>query len=141
MANMDALPELTELIEGWTDTPEKTKQAFLELKDLLSSIENLTFEFNARPGVSYSLRPKHENQTDRNLFAMVDIIDDDPEARWLSVCFYGDLVTDPEEKGDLVPGGLAGDDGYCFDLDEYDEEEVDYLKARLVEAARKAAEA
>ena len=70
---------------------------------------------------------------------MADVIDDDPTERWLSVCFYGDMVTDPDEKGDLIPEGLMGDDGYCFDLDEYDEEGVEYIKARLTEAFESAA--
>ena len=65
---------------------------------------------------------------------MVDVIDDDPEDRWLSVCFYGEMVTDPQEAGDLVPEGLLGEDGYCFDMYEYDEQEVAYLKERLTEA-------
>ena len=71
---------------------------------------------------------------------MADVIDDDPKERWLSVCFYGDMVTDPEERGDLIPEGLLGDDGYCFDLDEYDEEGLNYILARLTEAHAKAAQ-
>jgi hypothetical protein len=37
---------------------------------------------------------------------MVDVIDDDPEVRWLSVCFYGEMITDPDEAGELIPEGL-----------------------------------
>jgi hypothetical protein len=103
-----------------------------------SSDLGVSFAFKGRAGVSYSLRAKHENQKGRDLFVMVDVIDDDPEARWLSVCFYGDLITDPDEKGDLVPGGLAGDDGYCFNLDEWDENEIAYLEERLGEACANA---
>ena len=44
------------------------------------------------------------------LFAIIDVIDDDPQARWLSVCFYGDMITDPEGRGEVIPGGLAGAD-------------------------------
>ncbi len=65
---------------------------------------------------------------------MVDIVDDDPGKRWLSVCFYGDSVTDPEEAGNLIPGGLLGEDGYCFDLYANDPETVAYLKKRIDEA-------
>ena len=67
---------------------------------------------------------------------MVDIVDDDPENRWLSVCFYGDTITDPSEAGDLVPGGLLGEDGYCFDLYEYDDAVISYLEDRIGEAQR-----
>ena len=45
---------------------------------------------------------------------MVDIIDDDPADRWLSVCFYDELVDDPKGLGDEVPGGLLGEDAKCF---------------------------
>lgn len=134
MMSQDVQSEVNALIEGWSDNPQQTKKAFIKLKEHLENKENISFSFKGRAGVSYSLRAKHDNQKDRDLFVMIDVIDDDPEARWLSVCFYGDLLTDPEEKGDLVPGGLAGDDGYCFDLDEWDDDEIKYLEDRLDEA-------
>ena len=68
---------------------------------------------------------------------MVDVIEDDP--RWLSVCFYGDMISDPEEKGDFVPGGLLGQDARCFDINQYSEEELRYIKARMDEACTAAA--
>ena len=135
------MKEIDAFLENWEENDTRTRQAFMELKDHIMAMEGVTVEFIARPGVSYSLRPKHENQTERTLFAMADVIDDDPSARWLSVCFYGDMVTDPDEEGDLIPEGLLGSDGYCFDLDEYDEKGVAYIKERLNDAykARSAA--
>ncbi len=130
---------LEALLDEWEDTETLTRKAFIAIKDHIMAMEGITLEFNARPGVSYSLRPRHNNQSERKLFAMADVIDDDPKERWLSVCFYGDMVTDPDEMGDLIPEGLMGDDGYCFDLDEYDEEAVEYIKARLTEAFESAA--
>jgi hypothetical protein len=130
---------MQKFIDDWKETDTRTKQAFTELLDHLNSLEDTTLDFNARPGVSYSLRPRHANQTDRSLFAMVDVIDDDPDERWLSVCFYGEMITDPDETGDLVPEGLMGEDGYCFDLYEYDKEEMAYLKERLTQAYQNAA--
>ncbi|MFK5953281.1 MAG: hypothetical protein QM498_09515 [Desulfobacterium sp.] len=130
---------LKALLDEWEDTETLTRKAFIAIKDHIMAMEGITLEFNARPGVSYSLRPRHKNQSERKLFAMADVIDDDPTERWLSVCFYGDMVTDPDEKGDLIPEGLMGDDGYCFDLDEYDEGGVEYIKARLTEAFESAA--
>ena len=59
--------------------------------------------------------------------------------QWFSVCFYGDMITDPEERGEVIPGGLAGSDGYCFDIYEADDASVSYLKARLEEAWSRAA--
>ncbi len=128
------MKELENFISDWTETETKTKQAFTELYDHLKTLSNTSFKFNARPKVSFSLRPKHNSQKNRSLFAMVDVIDDDPEDRWLSVCFYGEMISDPDESGDLVPEGLQGEDGYCFDLYEYDEADVEYLKQRLTQA-------
>ena len=125
---------MKKFIADWEENDTRTKQAFTELLDHLNSLTDISLEFNARPGVSYSLRPRHANQTDKSLFAMVDVIDDDPKERWLSVCFYGEMITDPEETGDLIPEGLMGEDGYCFDLYEYDAQEILYLKERLTQA-------
>lgn len=130
---------MQKFIDDWEENDTRTKQAFTELLDHLNSLEDTTLDFNARPGVSYSLRPRHANQTERSLFAMVDVIDDDPKERWLSVCFYGEMITDPDEAGDLIPEGLMGEDGYCFDLYEYDPEEMTYLKERLTQAHKNAA--
>ncbi len=132
------MKEIDAFLDDWKDNDTKTRKAFVELRDHILAMADVTVEFVARPGVSFSLRPRHKNQTDRTLFAMADVIDDDPSARWLSVCFYGDMVTDPDEQGDLIPEGLLGSDGYCFDLDEYDENAVNYLKERLNDAYRAA---
>lgn len=125
---------LEQFISGWQDNGTRIKQAFAELLAHLETLDHTDLTFTARPGVSFSLRPRHDRQKKRTLFAMVDVIDDDPDNRWLSVCFYGEMITDPEESGDLIPGGLLGEDGYCFDLDEYDAGLVAYLKERLTEA-------
>jgi hypothetical protein len=132
--------ELDLFISQWNDNDTRIKQAFEELLAHLNTLADTGLEFVARPTVSYSVRPKHDLQKKRSLFAMVDVIDDTPDNRWLSVCFYGEMITDPEEKGDLIPEGLLGEDGYCFDLDEYDAKVLDYLKQRLTEAHASAPE-
>ena len=129
---------VNELTGNWQDKETKTKEAFIRLQNHLSEMADISFDFNARSGVSYSLRPRHKNQKKRTLFAMVDVIDDDPSDRWLSVCFYGEMITDPEEKGDIVPGGLMGEDGHCFDLDSWDDDMLSYIEARLTEAYKTA---
>ncbi len=126
--------EVETFIEQWQAGEAMLRSCFVELYRLVSALDRTSLAFVARPGVSYSLRPRHAGQRDRDLFAMIDVIDDNPEERWLSVCFYGDLITDPQERGELIPGGLAGSDGYCFDLYEADEAAVAYLKDRLLEA-------
>lgn len=139
IGTIDVAGEVQALVEEWRAGSSEMVDCFLELYNCTVELVDVSLEFVARPGVSYSLRPKHKHQLDRNLFAMVDVIDDDPEARWLSVCFYGDMISDPERKGEVIPGGLAGSDGYCFDMFEADQELTGYLKERIAEAHKKAA--
>ncbi len=126
--------KLNEFLEAWQDIPQKTKKAFIQLKDHLAGKNDVMLTFNERPGITYSLKAAHLKQKKRDLFAMVDVIDDDPENRWLSVCFYDDMITDPEEKGDFVPEGLFGQDAHCIDLYEWSEKSLSYLEKRLDEA-------
>ena len=127
------LQELETFLAEWEDNDSQAKKTFALLKNYLADKADLSFIFKARPGVSYSLRAKHLQQTKRELFVIVDVIDE-PENRWLSICFYPDMITDPQDKGVLIPLGLLGEDGYCFDLEEWDEEYVQYLLGRLDEA-------
>ncbi|MGD8774030.1 MAG: hypothetical protein PVF76_18090 [Syntrophobacterales bacterium] len=132
------LQELDTFLAGWEDNALQVKKSFVRLTDHITDKGDLSFNFKARPGVSYSLRVRHRLQKTRELFVIMDVIDDDPENRWLSVCFYPDMITDPEEKGVLIPLGLLGEDGYCFDLEEWDDDYLQYLKTRLDEAHEKA---
>ena len=125
--------ELDTFLAEWEDNALQVKKSFGLLQNYLANKADLTFIFRARPGVSYSLRAKHILQTKRELFLIMDVIDD-PENRWLSICFYPDMIADPEDKVVLIPLGLLGEDGYCFDLEEWDEEYLEYLLARLDEA-------
>ena len=134
--NKEGYNEMSEFLEGWMNDPQDMKGVFIRLKESMSGKEHVTSTFISRPGVSYSLRGTMDNMDEkgRPLFVMIDIIDDDPENRWLSVCFYDDMVEDPDEKGDFVPGGLLGEDGLCFDLDEHDEALISYVGQRIDEA-------
>jgi hypothetical protein len=128
--------EMLYFLERWTDDPQNMKDAFIKLKEKLFSKKNVSLSFYSRPGVSYSLRASAVNidETNRRLFALVDIVDDQTESRWLSVCFYSDLVSDPDDEGNLVPKGILGEDGYCFDLFEYDIALISYIEQRVDEA-------
>lgn len=126
--------EFSNFLESWTNDPQNNKGVFFKLRDNLMEKENAILTFKSRPGVSYSFRASLDKQGENRLFVMVDIIDDDPEDRWLSVCFYGDMITDPDEVGNLIPKGLLGEDGYCFDIYEYDESMVSYVEQRIDEA-------
>lgn len=130
---------LTRFLHGWNTDPNRTKDCFFELKQHLESLDDIELSFIDRPGVTYSLRATHARQTIREFFAMVDIIDDDPANRWLSVCFYKEFVDDPQALGDEVPGGLMGEDATCFDLFERNDIQLDYILARISMASRNAA--
>lgn len=124
--------ELEKFISDWDQDPAGVKAVFCEFKELLESFEDTKIEFHARPGVTYSMRAAKTSQTKWPLYAMVDVIDDDPANRWLSVCFFGDCITDPDDLGDFVPEGLLGQDAHCFDAD--DAEPKEYIAARIKES-------
>ena len=126
------MSELDAFIADWQDDPNGVKAAFLRLKKVLESLNEATVSFVPRPPASYSLRA--EPPRGRPVITMVDVATFDGE-KFLSVCFYADTITDPEERGDLIPGGLLSKDGYCFDLDSDDDEAVGYVEARIYEAA------
>jgi hypothetical protein len=128
---------LNTFIATWNDSSAKNRDTFIHFKDYLNEKEGVELDFISRPGITYSLRAVHNKQKEKDLFVMVDVIED--VSRWLSICFYGDMITDPEEKGDFVPGGLLGEDAVCFDLEEQDDALVRYIESRLDEAYRNAA--
>ena len=136
MADSEALHAF---LNTWQEDPLHAKKAFQTYMDMLTGQEGVSLSFTARPGISYSLRARHAAQGKRELFVLVDVVDDEPEARWLSVCFYDDMVADPEELGDFVPEGLMGENARCFNLEEDDSRMRDYIGARLAEAVRAAA--
>lgn len=129
--------ELNTFIEKWNETPAKNREMFLHFREYLSKKEGVTLDFISRPGLTYSLRAVHANQKVKELFVMVDVIED--ATRWLSICFYSEMITDPGEKGDLVPGGLLGEDAICFDIEDGDNALIPYIECRMDEACRDAA--
>ncbi len=130
-----AVQEIESFFQSWQGDNQPMREWFRQFYQHLSSMEGVSLTFVARPGVSYSIRPVHVNQTVRDKFAIVDVIDDDPNERWLSVCFYEDMITDPNGHGELIPDGLSGSDGYCFDMYDNNKELGHYLLARMQEAA------
>ena len=128
------ISELDAFLAEWKDGAGWAKPLFQSLYVCLAGLAGVSLEYKNRPGVSHSLRARHAAQKERALFVLVDIIDDDPEARWLSVCFYADMITDPARRGDIAPGGLAGNDACCFDIDNPDADMEVYMTARLKEA-------
>jgi hypothetical protein len=134
---MSAVQEqLNNFVDQWQEGEEKSKTTFLTFKKVLESQQSVLLEFVPREGITYSLRAKHVKQQNKPLFVMVDVIEGQP--RWLSVCFYADMITDPDERGDFVPQGLLGEDALCFDVEEYDEEICRYIEERINEAYTRA---
>ncbi len=132
-----AREQLKSFVEQWQEGKEQGKKTFLTFIKVLESRQSVLLEFVPREGITYSLRAKHVNQQNKPLFVMVDVIEGEP--RWLSVCFYAEMITDPDERGDFVPQGLLGEDALCFDVEEYSEEICRYIEERIDEAYRGAA--
>jgi hypothetical protein len=126
------LEEVETFIDQWPESANGCQAVFSRLYDFLKRLSGTRIEFHARPGITYSLRGIPEDNGNFPLFVMIDVIDDHP--RWLSVCFYERLVNDDECRGDIVPGGLLGEDGLCFDIESEDEEMVHYLQQLIAEA-------
>lgn len=133
-----SLPELQNFLDAWTTDKNTVKPLFETMCTTLAGMPDVVLDYKGRPGISHSLRAQHASQKERPLFVLVDVIDDEPDARWLSICFYADYVSDPEEQGDIVPGGLFGEDACCFDIEEVDDTMKNYMTERLNEAAQKA---
>jgi hypothetical protein len=133
--NLGVPPDVATFLDEWRVDPVNARQAFGDCLKFLISQDEVGLSFKARPGISHSLRARHAAQKRRELFVLVDVVDDEPENRWLSVCFYADMVTDPEGFGDEVPHGLSGEDALCLNLDEDDAAGRAYVLARLREAA------
>jgi len=133
--NREDYRNLTDVLDRWTIDEMNMKAVFLRLATRFSQKKRVILSLVARPGISYSFRARKKAEGEEGtLITMIDIVDDDPDSRWLSVCFYGDCVTDPKEEGDLVPGGLLGEDGYCFDLYENNESIIAYVEQKIDEA-------
>ncbi|WP_155302493.1 hypothetical protein [Desulfosarcina widdelii] len=128
------MEKIQAFIDAWTDDEPGMKPVFVSLFQTLQNKAQADIEFHERPGISYSLRGLRSDRNKRPLFVMVDVIDDNPGQRWLSVCFYGEMIQDPDELGDLIPEGLLGEDGYCFDISEADNQLVSYVSQRIEEA-------
>ena len=128
------LLEIEEMLNNWVEDQRNLKKAFLELLDEIITMDNLVISFKARPGISYSVRAsiKKPGKMKRKMFTIIDIIDD-PD-KWLSVCFYDGTITDKEGLGNMIPQGILGEDGYCFDLDKYDSYLISYLKEKISES-------
>lgn len=129
--------ELDKFILEWQEEDDKIKNVFSHFKNQLEALELTQLDFVVREGLTFSLRAQHAQQKKRPLFAMIDVIEG--EQRWLSICFYAEMIEDPDEIGDFVPGGLLGEDAFCFDVITNDPNLIKYLTERIYDAHAHAA--
>lgn len=121
---------ITDFLADWQADQRHVRSFFSRLLDKFAEL-NADLDFVVRNGVSASLRAGGKpGASSRPLFCLVDVVEDS-DGPWLSVCFYADTVTDPEALGNLVPEGLLGEDGYCFDIEQPDDAVERYIHARL----------
>jgi hypothetical protein len=136
MSEPSGAAELKVFLTGWPQAQPGLKRAYLWLKERAQALPEATWSFLARPGVSHSLRfdlaPRPAGRA-RPVFFLVDVVGAAGEL-FLSVCFYEDEVSDPQDLGNAIPQGLFMETGYCFDVDDFDQEQLDYLGTRLKEA-------
>lgn len=129
--------QLQQLWQQWPPSQEGLKRSLLAYRQGVLALPGVRESFLARPGVSYSLRwdldPRPAGR-ERPLFALVDVVPLGQDELMLSVCFYEDEISDPQELGNAIPQGLFQETGYCFDLDGEDPELVAYCLERAAQA-------
>lgn len=130
----DVSTNMNAFLREWRTDRNMVKTACKELFAHMSGLPGLRLAYLYRPGISLSLRALPEDNPEK-IVALLDIIDDDPEERWISLCFDASRVHDTEGMGDMVPQGLQGADAVCFDYDADNPVLLAYLKVRLSEAA------
>ncbi len=138
MKAQEGAPALAKVLEEWPAGQEGLKQAFVTLKSHAESKEGAVWSFVSRPGVSHSLRfdldPRPQGRR-RPVFFLVDVVI--AGELFLSVCFYQDEISDPQELGNAIPQGLFQETGYCFDVDSDNCAEAEllaYLEERIDQA-------
>ncbi len=126
------------LPEWWPVHQAELKSFCQDLLLAVSDLPDVAWEVEARPGVSHSLRAASPPGRRRPWWMVLDIVQPLVGDWWLSICFYADEITDPEERGEAIPDGLLDETGHCFSVEERDEVLLDYLEARLKEAHQRA---
>ena len=129
-----ACEDFCAFLRGWAGPTSPVRDFLLQLKATILELNGTELDFLARPGVSYSLRAEVASGGHARLLILMDVVDDEPANRWLSVCFYADAVSDPQGVGNLVPKGILGEDGYCFDVFGEEGSLLGYLKRRIRES-------
>jgi len=134
---MNFQKQLAVLISSWPEDQDGLRHAFQALVEFIQAQPDTGLSLVSREDVSHSVRAealKPAPGRNRPLYSMLDVVTPRQGPWFLSICFFEDEISDPEELGDAIPGGLYNETGYCFDLDDHDPAQVAYLKERLAEA-------
>ena len=133
---MKIMDELKSLYSTWPPEQQDLRRAFERLSSRAAALEGASCSLVSRPGVSHSFRTTlaDPGARPRPVFFLADVVAAPGDPWFLSVCFYEDEITDPDEIGNAIPQGLFDETGYCFDVDDDDGELAGYLEARMDEA-------
>lgn len=134
--------EIDCFLRDWGLDSLEVKRLFSQLYKLLQGCPALTLHWDARPEVVYSLRAALKEAKSPGIsgdVALIDIIDDDPEERWLSIRLNAELIGCCHKEWEILPGGLSGHDALCIDVDENEEGLSDYLVELFEDALKKLA--
>ncbi len=134
------LEDLQKFLNEWTVDPNNVKPLLMSLLEHTERLPEIRVRYKNRPGISHSVRLVNSSLPGGGFFALIDVVNDDPENRWLSVCFYADMVNDYAKKGDYIPGALGGADSICYSVEDPAGFE-DYLKEKINEAFVRSASA
>lgn len=116
--------DIDNFLLNWGEDSLEVKELFTRLYGLLRQCPALTLSWNARPEVVYALRATLKEAKSADIsgdIARMDIIDDDPEERWLSIRLNAALAGRCRKDWEVLPGGLSGHDALCIDVDEQEE--------------------
>jgi len=134
---MDLSVSLNGIIESWPEDQKSLRDIFLSLARSITEPAGVRWEIVSRSGISHSLRANvldPDQIRKRSVYTVLDVVCPVEGDWFLSLCFYNDEVSDPEELGNPVPRGLYDEDARCFDLGTDDLWMADYLRDRVAEA-------
>lgn len=119
------MSEIDAFLQNWGEDSQEVRELFHRLYSLLRDCPLLTLRWKAEPGVVYSLRGALKEARTDDLsgdIVRIDVVDDDPEERWLSIRLTAALGDAPGETWETLPGALSGRAAFCLDVDECDDE-------------------
>ena len=104
-----------EVLAGWPADQEGLARAFEELTRSAAQMTETVVEVITRLGVSHSFRAAlldPSGKRVRPVYFLVDVVVSSTDPWFLSVCYYEDKITDPEELGNPIPQDLFQETGY-----------------------------